>query len=200
MPISSSKPRARQLTLSLCPDPRRACHTQPNIISASDFAHSRTAVYTQLQPISLFLPWTSLIRTPRFTCSSSLLSLPQPSHIRATQSTYSSSPFHYICSELRPFVHHGLHTASVVHYFLTLLIRALRFTRTSSLFLPWTSLNRAPRFTRSSAYYVTTSFPHRRFASNRTPSATSFTRGSYSNIHAWSVHDSSYASMHYDIS
>lgn len=69
-------------------------HTQPIIISASDFAHSCTGVYMQLQPILLFLAWTSLIRTPRFTCSSSLLSLPQTLHIHATQSTCSSSIFH----------------------------------------------------------------------------------------------------------
>ncbi|KAG2059086.1 hypothetical protein BDR06DRAFT_764696 [Suillus hirtellus] len=89
----------------LSSDSRRSFYriAYPNIISASDFAHSRTAVYTQLQPILLFLPWTSLIHTPRFTCSSSLLSLPQPSHIRAT--VYSL--FHYICPELRPFVHRG---------------------------------------------------------------------------------------------
>ncbi|KAG1808203.1 uncharacterized protein BJ212DRAFT_665135 [Suillus subaureus] len=89
-PISLSLPRTSPIRASrftrssslfhyLCPGLRpfahHGLHAAPAyfIISAPDFAHSRTTVYMQLQPISSSLPRTSPIRAPQFTRDSSLL-------------------------------------------------------------------------------------------------------------------------------
>ncbi|KAG1867393.1 hypothetical protein F4604DRAFT_931691 [Suillus subluteus] len=132
------------------------------IISALDFAHSRTTVYMQFQPISLSLPQTSPIHAPRFTRSSSL--------------------FNYLCPGLRPFAHHGLHAAPAYSF-----ISAPDFAHSRTTVymqlqpIPKLFLTRTLPFAHhglhaAPAYYITTFCPHRHFTSNGTPSATLFTR------------------------
>ncbi|KAG2119590.1 uncharacterized protein F5147DRAFT_117557 [Suillus discolor] len=83
MPISSSKPRARQLTLSLCPDPRRTCpiHLRP-------FAHRG------LHAASAYHYFCPRLRS------------------FAHHDLHTAPASYYLYPKLRPFVHHGLHAAS----------------------------------------------------------------------------------------
>ncbi|KAG2043662.1 hypothetical protein BDR03DRAFT_431497 [Suillus americanus] len=138
-------------------------HPAYSIISAPDSAHSRTTVYMQFQPISLSLPQTSPIHTPM------VYTQLQPIQLSLSQTSPIRTPTVYM--QLQPISLSLPRTSP---------IRAPRFARSSSPFqshsCPGLRLFAHHGLHAAPAYYITTSCPHRHFASNRTPSTTSFTR------------------------
>ncbi|KAG1802778.1 uncharacterized protein HD556DRAFT_713836 [Suillus plorans] len=199
MPISSSKPRARKFTLSLCPDPRRAClFTHHRVLRpfvhrglrATSTAYHyfcpgfRSFVHMQLQPI--------IISTSNFVHSRNTVYMqaaPAYSIISAPNFAHSCTMVYTQLQPIPLFPGFGYSPTTVYMQ-----------PQPISLSLPRTSLNRAPRFTRSSAYYCTLRLLFHTDASPRTDLHPQHRSLEAHDIHARSVHNSSYAFIHYAIS